>query len=1221
MTPNDPMQLQVPRKAEDDRISRLLEYSPAAIATLDHSGRVIALSASFTRIFGYSIADIPHIDAWWPLAYPDPAYRTDRQATWEALMVEAVTQGGEIHNFEGRVCCKDGHFVWVEAHANASPSEFFIMLVDIGKRKQAEQEAVEATLDAEAQRNQTAWLNLALSYGEAGTWEWDLATNENRWSAELWRLYGFDAPRSVASYALWASSIHPDDRDAVELKIQDAARTGRDFHVEYRTKPTAERERWLMSRGNALTNADGKVDRYVGIILDISESKLVQQALQDSRQLLQSALDCLPSHIAIVDSQGKILTVNQRWCDFARTGHWQNESFGIGENYLASCDSSKLSHLGASAAGSGIDDAGCVAQQLRAVLSGELEQFEYEYNCPDAEGKAHWFVMSAIRFGGGTSRRAIIRHTEITAKKYVEEQMRILSAAITQSPNSVIVTDTKMQITFVNEAFSVITGYRSDEVIGQSANTLGTASTPPETIQSLYAAIAAGNAWRGEFHNRRSDGRIGIDDCHITPVRNDIGELTHFVSVQEDITEKKEIATELEQHRHHLEDLIAQRTKELLAAENRLRLVIDSSADGIIELDSRSRITLINPAACTMLGYPAGSLIGRNIHAAIHDRHADGTAYPASKCHIVSAINTGQIIRLEKDLFWRADGSPLPVSLSAHPIRDGERITGAVMSFTDATERLRSAAERESARAAAVELARIKSDFLANMSHEIRTPLNGVLGLAQIGYRDSRGRGKAQETFTSILASGRLLLSIINDILDFSKIEAGKMTIESIPFSPRRIAADALATIAERAAAKGLSLDSGIEEDLPAACLGDPLRIMQVLINFLSNGIKFTESGSVSLTVTRDNEVMVFAVTDTGIGMTSPQISRLFTPFEQADSSTTRQYGGTGLGLSISEHLAALMGGEIRVSSTPSVGSRFELRLPCIVSIEPVEVVAEAPHSAEATSQRLAGLRLLVAEDNEVNQFVIESMLTGEGATVTVVGNGLLAVAAVEQEPTAFDLILMDVQMPEMDGRTATRRIHALVPGLPVIGQTAHALHEEHNSCIAAGMAATITKPLDLNDLVTIILQQVAAEPAPISFALSASPSQPTPTPVEYPSAAGSEAVPSLIDWPKFIEHYADHPEFIPRLIKITLTSRATVADQLRAATALGDLQQIYALAHSNKGMAGEFFATALVESALALETAARSNSPETAALADTLARLLENFLDELERRLVSPAS
>ena len=367
---------------------------------------------------------------------------------------------------------------------------------------------------------------------------------------------------------------------------------------------------------------------------------------------------------------------------------------------------------------------------------------------------------------------------------------------------------------------------------------------------------------------------------------------------------------------------------------------------------------------------------------------------------------------------------------------------------------------------------RAKSLFLANMSHEIRTPLNGVLGLAQMGYRESVGRAKSQDYFARILDSGRLLLGVINDILDFSKIEAGKLVVESVPFSPRHLALECLALIAERAADKGLILthDHDIEPDLPEACLGDPTRITQILVNFLSNAVKFTEHGTIRLQAIRRHGFLIYRVADTGIGMTPEQIARLFTPFEQADSSTTRKYGGTGLGLSISQGLARLMGGGIRVESELGRGTCFEIVLPCT----PVEASAlmapDTPGTASAERpKRLNGRRLLVAEDNEINQLVISDMLTSEGADLTLVSNGREALEAVERAPHDFDLVLMDVQMPEMDGLEATRRLRALAPELPIIGQTAHALNEELEKCLQAGMTDTLTKPIDHEQLVDMV--------------------------------------------------------------------------------------------------------------------------------------------------------
>ncbi len=280
---------------------------------------------------------------------------------------------------------------------------------------------------------------------------------------------------------------------------------------------------------------------------------------------------------------------------------------------------------------------------------------------------------------------------------------------------------------------------------------------------------------------------------------------------------------------------------------------------------------------------------------------------------------------------------------------------------------------------------------------------------------------------------------------------------------------DVATLMQERAEARGLVFRIRKAMDLPQVCLGDPLRLGQILMNLLSNAIKFTETGSVTLAVTRQDDWLEFTVSDTGIGMTPEQIERLFRPFEQADGSTTRRFGGTGLGLAITQRLVQLMGGSIRVESTPGRGSSFIARLPCVESDLPLPV--HAPHIDEHLP--LAGLHILVAEDNEVNQEVILDLLANEGAFVTLVENGLEAVERVAHEGS-FDVVLMDIQMPVMGGHEATRRILQLAPDLPVIGQTAHAFAEEIQSCLDAGMVAHIAKPLDPDRLIELILTYVS---------------------------------------------------------------------------------------------------------------------------------------------------
>jgi PAS domain S-box-containing protein len=394
-----------------------------------------------------------------------------------------------------------------------------------------------------------------------------------------------------------------------------------------------------------------------------------------------------------------------------------------------------------------------------------------------------------------------------------------------------------------------------------------------------------------------------------------------------DITQRKLAELALERHQQQLEEVVAARTADLRVAEEDVRLILESTADGLYGVDTEGRMSFINPAACEMLGYGAEQLIGQPVHSIIHHSHPDGTYYPVETCPMLAASRGGHVVRNDNEVFWRADGQPIPVSYATKPMfRHGE-LVGAVVSFQDISELKRAELSTRQALAQAQHLARVKSEFLSNMSHEIRTPLNAVLGLAQVGLRDCVER-KCQDNYTHILESGQHLLGIINDVLDFSKIEAGKLALEHTAYEPGAVIDRAVHLVAAQALEKGLAFDVDEAPDLPATCLGDALRLSQVLVNLLSNAVKFTSAGRVALSARLDGDSLVYRIADTGIGMTQEQVARLFTPFEQADGSTTRRFGGTGLGLVISRRFTEMMGGEIHVESRPGEGSAFEVRLP-----------------------------------------------------------------------------------------------------------------------------------------------------------------------------------------------------------------------------------------------------------------------------------------------------
>ena len=427
-----------------------------------------------------------------------------------------------------------------------------------------------------------------------------------------------------------------------------------------------------------------------------------------------------------------------------------------------------------------------------------------------------------------------------------------------------------------------------------------------------------------------------------------------------------------------------------------------------------------------------------------------------------------------------------------------------MISLDEMLERIERAAERQMRwRRLATEVSRrqelyeelkkekARAEAAANMSHEIRTPMTAILGdaesLLELGDLSQAPEQRLQ-ALHAIQRSGVHLLSVINDILDISKIEAGGLTVERFHFDPLQIIGEAMALHREHAAAKGLPLSSEYRSEIPSSIEGDPARLKQILINLLSNAVKFTAIGSVrleaGLVLSKDGPRLRFAVTDTGIGISEEQRLRLFLPFEQANQSTSRQYGGTGLGLAISGHLAQLMGGRIEVQSEPGCGSTFTVEIPT-GSLDGVSMVSD-PAAVEQSRAAVLALsrtardlprldcRILVAEDSPDKGRVVCHLLQGVGAEVEMVENGRLAVdraLAARDEGLPFDLILMDMQMPVMDGYQATRTLRSQGYTLPIIALTAHALQEERQRCLECGCDDYQSKPIQREELIEAILR------------------------------------------------------------------------------------------------------------------------------------------------------
>jgi PAS domain S-box-containing protein len=774
---------------------------------------------------------------------------------------------------------------------------------------------------------------------------------------------------------------------------------------------------------------------------------------------------------------------------------------------------------------------------------------------------------------------------DITERKQAELEITIQKAYLEQlfeaSTEAIAFINEKGSVERINSQFTELFGFTSNELIGQS---LDDSIIPPslsEEGKSVTTEIKKGRHIFLESVRQRKDGIL--IDVSITGMPISIeGKDAGIYAIYRDISNQKKAELEITIQKAYLEQLF------------------EASTEAIAFINENDRVERINSQFTVIFGFPPDEVIGRSLDDTIipPSRHEEGKT-------VKEEIKKGRHI-FHESVRQRKDGSLLDVSVTGMPISIKGKGAGVYAIYRDISSQKKAEQELKKAKTAAEEATRAKSIFLANMSHEIRTPLNAIIGLSHLA-KETQLTPQQIDYQEKIHASAYTLLRLIDDILDFSKIEAGKLDLEKINFDLVDVLERMSSIISVKSNEKSIGFSIHVPDSIPNYLNGDALRLEQVLLNLTSNAVKFTSKGKVSVAVELAEEseqeaVLRFIISDTGIGMSLEQIEQLFQPFHQADFSITRKYGGTGLGLAICRRLLDMMGSEIQVQSTLGVGSKFSFMARFEkAEYERSEIITDI--SMEQTKELLVNRRILLVEDNDTNLQVARELLEQVGLDVVAATNGLEAVSLAAKE--RFDGILMDIQMPVMDGLTAAREIRngPSPPDLPILAMTANAMIADREECMAAGMNDHIAKPIKPEILYKILVRRLRADIDVNGYLKNGKTHETVSLEAasDLPRLEGVDVKAGLLavnnDW-----------KLYTKLLYNFHNRHQHVKKEIQTELAHGNLGVAQRLAHTIKGVAGTIGAKRLSEISAQLESAIKNDS------SDRIPNLLDRFAKEVAR-------
>jgi PAS domain S-box-containing protein len=1027
----------------------VLDSTVEGVYTIDSEGRTTSCNAACLSLLGFDSAD-----EVLGLKLHEVIHNTRPDGTpytsEDCPISEAAHSGVGRHIPHGIFHRRDGSAFPVEYRAQPIRKDGVLMgaictFVDISDRVAADEKlnAVQQVADSASER-----INLALDSGVVlGTWVWDIPHDLVYGDERFARSFSVSEASALNGlpFETTVRTIHPEDIDGLRTAVTQALKGAAPFRAEYRLRE-GDAWRWVEASGAVARNATGEPVRFPGVLIDIDERKRTEQALKDSNEKLRMA----QSAGGVIGTWFWDLPQQKVTGDegFART-------FGIDPEALAKGVSFDLVGMAVHP-----DDLAIVIDAVeKTMITGETCIIDYRVRDGDgwrwinATGKAQ---LNAA--GQAINQSGMI--IDISERKRFEETLQQTHDQLRMAQKvggiGVFAMRTGAEELVVSDEFCTIFGVPVASTVSLP-DLASLVLDEDRTAQSTDEDRAAGTTpSETEYRIQRPDtGEVRWIYRRAEFIRDDDGQPLHMVGMVQDITERKTAALRLRESQAYL------------------NLMLESVQDyAIISLDEAGRIVLWNAGAQKIFGYKPKDVL---------DQHVEMIFTPEDRAHgaprtelAVAATNTRA-----SDERWhmRQNGERFYASGTMAAMYDDEgRVKGFIKICRDMTAQQQAQEALLEARNAAEAANIAKTEFLANMSHEIRTPMNAIIGLSTILSKSQPLTPRQTEYIRTLSNSADSLLALINDLLDIAKIEARTVELENIPFSLTRLMQEVTSMMAVSVREKGLAFISEgacVEERV---FVGDPTRMRQIIVNLCSNAIKFTEAGEVKVAITcrpaeaADHEIICLTVSDSGIGIAPEKLDSIFHKFVQADTSINRKYGGTGLGLAITRTLVEIMGGSIKVSSTPGEGSTFEVLLP--LQIATSDQVARSEYSLAAVQEGRVEKHLrppvLLVEDYEPNILVATTFLEDFGYNVDIARNGLEAFESVKR--TRYVAVLMDVQMHGMNGLDATRLIRQWEetedkPRVRIIGMTAHALAGDRERCLSVGMDDYVAKPFRPEEL------------------------------------------------------------------------------------------------------------------------------------------------------------